>query len=70
MTSGRSGLRLLWPDEGRFRIMVRIVRQGNGVIRASAERLAISSRQFTVGSPKGFDTPVLKDARVLLDQLT
>jgi len=32
--------------------MVRIVRQGNGVIRASAERLAISSRQSTVGSPK------------------
>jgi hypothetical protein len=36
---------------------------------AAAPRLTISSYPSTAGSPEGFDTPDLKNAKALLDEL-
>jgi hypothetical protein len=41
----------------------------SGAIKASAPKPVIFSRRSTAGSPKGFDTPVLQDAKALLDEL-
>ena len=41
----------------------------SGVIKASAPKPVIFSRRSTAGSPKGFDTPELQDAKALLDEL-
>jgi hypothetical protein len=43
--------------------------RGSGVTKASATKLAIFSRRSTAWFTECFDTPVLQDAKALLDEL-
>jgi hypothetical protein len=41
----------------------------SGVIKVSAPKPVTYSRRSTAGFTEGFDTPVLQDAKALLDEL-